>query len=848
MDAAKPCGGVRKSVVSTVSLPFRGDEDVIPLPRSGRPVVEVGAEDDEGVGRRARERARPSVAGAGRSVVPSRRGVPGVVLLRAPFRGVLALAGVAASRGAVGKRSVGERLAAIGERGRRVFAGLGPTVLRQGDELRSAAPRIPKRAHGRDEEEQADEPRARKTSHPNTLHRTRPRAGTADVRSGRNFAFDAESRQGPPGPETWFVLAALAGIPQIRRHPYATGAPMKTVRFVSASTLTAVALSLGVVVPACGSSNPPVGFGSDSGAGSGSGSGSGGGGGSSSGISGGSGSGGIFVPPSGDGGTTTTSSCPGGGTTTISGTIYDPAKKNPLYNVVAYVPGSTPSALTTGASCDSCDSLYTGNPVATALTDTSGKFTIKDAPAGTNVPLVLQIGKWRKQLTIPTVTACQDNPQADKSLSLPTKSSEGDIPSIAVSTGGADSLECLLSRIGLDPSEYTGGASGTGHIHIFEGSQVSAAGATLVPPQMAPAASSSASLWDSQADLMKYDIVLLSCEGAETGSMNQAALQQYTTAGGRVFASHYHYAWLNTGPFGADNLATWTTDPTASALTTTDLSEILSGSIDAVIDQTLPGGGTFYKGQALDTWLRVVGGLETTGHPGDLSIAQARHNADVAAANTYSQSWIHADSDTSSPNATQYFSFNTPVDAGLDDAGDPAYCGRVVYSDLHVGGVAGLIGATGADYGGSYPWTNATVPTGCAARDLSPQEKALEFMLFDLSSCVVSDSKPPPPRRRRTRPSRRKRVWGERRRDRTTWRRDPTTCRRAPTTFRRDRITWRRDRITWRRDWITWRRARTTCRRARTTYERVLTRSQSDRTTFRPERTLTSAVMGLGAR
>src|SRR6185369_9982217 len=158
---------------------------------------------------------------------------------------------------------------------------------------------------------------------------------------------------------------------------------------------------------------------------------------------------------------------------------------------------------------------------------------------------------------------------------------------------------------------------GSGHIHIFQGDDHDDDAAPNTKP---PGPKSAKGLWTSKAELAKYDIVVLSCEGDETTAMNQQAMVDYAEAGGRVFASHFHYSWFNSGPFASHNLASWSAG-------TNDM-----GDIKASIVTSFP------KGQALSDWLGNVGALSN----GELSISQARHNADFGPTNTTSQAWIKA--------------------------------------------------------------------------------------------------------------------------------------------------------------------------------------------------------------
>src|SRR5581483_7994034 len=100
-------------------------------------------------------------------------------------------------------------------------------------------------------------------------------------------------------------------------------------------------------------------------------------------------------------------SCPAGSPTTITGHVYEPSGQLPLYNAIVYVPNGPILPFQQGVTCDVCSAFTTGNPLVTALTDATGTFSLTNVPAGTNIPVIYQIGKWRRQVLIPSVPACQ---------------------------------------------------------------------------------------------------------------------------------------------------------------------------------------------------------------------------------------------------------------------------------------------------------------------------------------------------------------------------------------------------------------------------------------------------------
>jgi hypothetical protein len=403
--------------------------------------------------------------------------------------------------------------------------------------------------------------------------------------------------------------------------------------------------------------------------------------------------------------------CEGDAKTTVSGTVYIPSGQLPLYNVMVYVPETELGPLPQGASC-SCE--ISGEPIVSTLTDASGRFVLENVPVGADIPIVIQVGDWRREINIGTVEPCVDTAVPDRTLTLPKNKAEGDLPTIAVATGVVDALECLVRKLGVSESEFTNPGEG-GRVQLYAGLDgTDQYDDTVNSGEVFPPAEA---LWSDVEALKAYDIVLLSCEGDEppapgdplsdVPNKSEAAMQamfDYANLGGRIFASHFHSIWFQRGPAPFPDIATFTSEPDSEYRRIT--AQVVTG---------------FPKGDAMQQWLVSTG----TSADGQVPIVGGAHT--IVAENTkYAQRWL----ETADPPSVQYISANTPLGAS-----DADQCGRVVLSDLHV--------SPGFTDGGDYSSRSTEFPQGCITDTLSPQETVLAFMLFDLSACIVPDNQAP---------------------------------------------------------------------------------------------------------
>ena len=393
--------------------------------------------------------------------------------------------------------------------------------------------------------------------------------------------------------------------------------------------------------------------------------------------------------------------CDGAVATTISGTAVTAALTNPtpLSGALVFIPNLAAGAklppLADGPACSQCATPSSDTIVAAAVTGPDGRFVLRDVPSGTGIPIVVQLGSWRRQTTI-DVLPCVDTVLPVGTVRLPRNQSEGDIPLTAVSTGNHDTIECLLRKIGIDDAEFTH-PSGTGRIHLYRGTGAVIDAAT-------PDESALKGTVNGGGSWGRYRQVLLPCEGAEMLETPEGLgnFTDYVNRGGRVLATHFSYVWLfHNGAFA--NIGTFTpgnANPPSPLLT-----DVVTSSA---------AGADFAK------WLATVNALSRPTPP-QMQIMAPHADLGALAAGGGAKLWLSS----FSPSTSQAVSIETPILSSPDKS-----CGRIIFSDFHASVAAPV---------------SMTFPGECdPVLTLTAEEKALAFMLFDLTSCTGPKVAPPP--------------------------------------------------------------------------------------------------------
>jgi len=390
-------------------------------------------------------------------------------------------------------------------------------------------------------------------------------------------------------------------------------------------------------------------------------------------------------------------SCPVGATTSISGIVYAPNGVDPLPNVQIYVPNAPVPAFTAGVSCAIAGAPQPGAPLVGTTSAVDGSFTIQNMPVGTNIPLVIVSGRWRRQLVIPSISSCANTalPSTPGPTSafvrFPATQAEGDIPKIAIATGAVDAVECVLRKTGISDTEFTD-ATGNGRINLFVGDGSATSGGAKV----STSTQAESALMGNSVVLNQYDLLMLPCEGGGyTRSPTALAnLVSFANAGGRVYSTHFSYEWLyKNPPFNA--VANWAVnqgtpypDPGVATVNT-----------------------AFSGGQQLSQWLQLVGATTT---PGQMTISTLRKDLNGVIPPTVS--WLNLN-DLSAGNPVMQMVFDTPI-MPVGTAGNQ--CGRVLFNEYHVENSAIANGST--------------FPNECNTAPMTPQEKLLEYSLFELTN------------------------------------------------------------------------------------------------------------------
>jgi hypothetical protein len=409
-------------------------------------------------------------------------------------------------------------------------------------------------------------------------------------------------------------------------------------------------------------------------------------------------------------------------------------------NSFSDLPAISSGVPATGNACERCVDQDLGPVLVSGMTNATGNFQLEgNIPVGQQFIIVVKVGKFRRAMrhTLAASAACVTTPIAANLTRLPRATNDGDggvnIPRVAFSTGSIDAMECVFSKMGIQTDQFSV-PQGTARLHLYRSNgawpsqaalncnncgtgsgttdtncrTTNCGGGTTTARTNYLNALQDQRLFEDNGRIREYDMVVFDCEaGGWDSSFSQRDaygdnIVDYVNRGGRMFASHLGFSWLNgNGTLG--NAATWTTSLDTSSTTGT-------GAVSLGRPRASP------RIQNFADWMNGHG-IATQAGGYLFTIAEPR--SQNTGLGTSSEEFVHR---TDGNQRTQQFSFNTPYAASAANA-----CGRVAYSGFHVS-----IGNTGT----------AVFPNHCTG-NLTAQEKVLLYMLFDLGACVGEDPDPP---------------------------------------------------------------------------------------------------------
>ncbi|HNF98205.1 MAG TPA: hypothetical protein PK493_12975 [Pseudomonadota bacterium] len=399
---------------------------------------------------------------------------------------------------------------------------------------------------------------------------------------------------------------------------------------------------------------------------------------------------------------------PTGSDTVVYGKVTAPNGVDPIREAIVYVPASgIPEEFPGDVSCEVCNSPIGGTPVTQAITGIDGTFELHRVPVTDGTPIVIQKGRWRKTTRI-KVEKCERQALTAEDSRLPRTQNEGSIPKMAVAVGNWDAIECVLRGVGLQDREFSAPA-GSGAVHLYNNRQDGTG---------APSGVSVSELLTDLKKMKQYNLIFLNCsDDTFSASLLRDAkvkknLVDYVAAGGRMYITDWSYDFVGQPPEFAPYIC-FNDDKPCTDLSPhgrfTATGALRTGSVNplwADIDQTHQGG------KNLATWMS---NLPDPSPGGRVKIVD-----DVG-------SWVlmqqTAQDQTKYPSTTWLWGTikgqRRPVTVTFDYPAQNA-CGKVLYATYHT-----------RDHS-----ETGLFPSYCPKTKLIPQEQVLEYLIFEISSCV----------------------------------------------------------------------------------------------------------------